>query len=207
MIKINLATRKQSNLSGEPKTATSLGGSLENFKLESLKELPFKKAMIPIAIGIVAYMGLDSYKEDVLLKMNNAAKKIESENTRLEAEISKFKAYDAIKKSLEEDEATITTKLQTIRSLIADRNTPPRMLVSLANALPKEVWITEFRIENSNITFRGGSLDFNHISDFMKGLSEIAFFSEVELKTTQQSKDDTAGDMATFELSAKRRKE
>jgi hypothetical protein len=66
--------------------------------------------------------------------------------------------------------------------------------------------LTEFRIEKSDLAFKGSALGFNQISDFMKGLNENAMLSEVELKNSQQFKDPSLGvETATFELKAKRR--
>ena len=49
------------------------------------------------------------------------------------------------------------------------------------------------------------TLGFGLVSDFMKNLNESAYFSEVELKNTQQNREEAGSEKVNFELEAKRR--
>jgi Tfp pilus assembly protein PilN len=201
MIKINLATRKQSGLSGEVKSQSI--GKKVNF--DQLKDLPLRKVLLPVLVGIAASYYLESFKEEEIKKLDDVFAKVNQETTRLQNEVSKFKDIESIKTSLDEDEVVIRTKLETIQKLIEDRGSSYRVLTALSNTLPKNIWLTEIRMEKTEVELVGMSLDLNHISDFMKGLEENAFFTGVELKGTRQVRDTSGVDASTFELKAKRR--
>jgi Tfp pilus assembly protein PilN len=124
----------------------------------------------------------------------------------VQGEIGKLKGYDAIKKSLEEDEKTIRAKLDIIRTLTDNRTMSAKILISVASAIPKEVWLSDLTFDGTAISFKGSALGLGQVTDFMKGLTENAFLSDVELKTSQQSRDGSkAAEIATFEITAKRR--
>jgi hypothetical protein len=206
MIKINLASRKQSSINA---AEVSVGGgpkpSKLNIDLSAVKDLPLRKAIMPIVVGAVASYMLDGYKADELAKADIALAKIAEERGRLQAEVAKTRGYEELKKAIERDESIIRTKIDTIRLLIADRATPPKLLLSLAQAVPSELWLSEFEIEKGEVTFKGGALGFNQISDFMKSLGENIYFADVELKNSEQVKETSGQEVATFELRAKRR--
>lgn len=204
MIKINLATRKQSGVGGGESKAIKMAPTLTNINLDQFKELPLRKVLVPLALAGVGYFLLNSYKEDEIRKLDAALGQMNAQNSTIQSEIAKLKSYEPIRKSLEQDEITIRTKLDTIKKLMADRSTPPRLLMSVANSMPKEVWLNELRLEKGQFNFKGTAMDYNQISDFMKGLNDNAFFSDVNLKDSQQV-SDAKTDMANFEVMAKRR--
>jgi len=207
MIKINLATRKQAvgvSGGGDGGTATSL--KRMTVDLNSLKDLPIRRAVLPIVVGLMASFALDSYKEDELKKVDDQIAKLSAEKQKLQVEANKMRGYEEVKKNLEADERALRVKVETIRKLIADRQTPPKLLISIAESIPKDVWLTEFKVIKKEVGFKGSALGFNQISDFMKSLNENLYFADVSMKSTQQVKDKQSGsDLAEFELSAKRR--
>jgi Tfp pilus assembly protein PilN len=203
MIKVNLATRKQSGVFGDSKN--SKANSFGKVNLDQVKDLPLRKLIVPIVVCFLGNYMLDGYKEDELKKLDQTLSKVNSDSTKLQNELNKLRGYDSIKKTLDADEITIKTKLETIQKLIADRSAPPKILVSVATMIPKDVWLSELKTEKLDITMKGSSLGFNQISDFMKSLNESAYFMDVDLKNSQQSKDSSGDEFAVFELKAKRR--
>lgn len=202
MIKINLAAKKQSVPGGGDPKAKSSGGSFGKIDLDKFKELPIRKVALPIIVGAFASYYLDSYKETTLSQMQAFLDKTKVENAKLQSRMSEFKSYDEMKKSLDEDEEVIRTKLDTIQKLLANRTSSTKILTSISNAIPKDVWLEEFRVLKTDILLKGSASEFNQISDFMKGLTESAFFYDVDLKGSQTR--DTVG-VAGFEIGAKRR--
>ena len=211
MIRINLAKRKQAvsggGASSEKASGLSALGGLSKISInaDQIKALPVRKFVVPIIVAIVATYVQDGIKVDDMQKVEAALAKLTAERTQLAATANKLKGYEAVKKSMEADQATMRSKIDTIQKLIADRTNPPKLLRSLASAIPKDVWLAEFKAGEKDVSFKGFSLDFNQIADFVKNLNESAYFTDLSIRNTQQSKDEVGLDVASFELSARRR--
>lgn len=206
MIKINLATRKQSaSVGGSDAKSSRVAGMKLDARLDGIKELPWRKALAVVVLYLVASYGLDDFKLEELAKVNAVIDKLTAEQTRLKAELAKTKDFDELKKSLDADEVALRTKIDTIQKLIRDRQTPPKMLLSLSGSTPKDVWLTDFQAKDDEITLKGFSLGYNGISDFMKALNESVYFGDLKLVNTTTGRDETGLEAATFDLSAKRK--
>ena len=207
MIKINLAEKKQSSAIGQTKVGGLSGGlgSFSKFDIEELKGLPLGKVIFPIVICLVASYGLDFYKSKKVEDLEEVLAKLHGHNGKLQEEIAKYKAYDSLKKTLDEDESTIRTKLDIIKRLVSDRAFAYQLLVSISKSIPKDVWITILTVDKDGLSMSGQSLDFTQISDFMKNLNDNSLLSGVELKNTEQGVTKSNAEIASFELKAKRR--
>ncbi len=206
MIKINLATRKQSASVGSGNAQMSrVAGMKLDARLDGLKELPWRKAGAVVLLYVVASYGLEDYKTEELGKVEAVIQTHAAEQTRLKAELAKTRDFDELKKSLDADELSLRTKIDTIQQLIRDRQTPPKMLLSLSGSTPKDVWLTDFQAKEDEITLKGFSLGYNGISDFMKALNESVYFGDLKLVNTAQGRDETGLEAATFDLIAKRK--
>lgn len=221
MIKINLALRKESGLvtqSKPLKNLTSINLGLGTLSTSDLKEIQFRKLIIPVLVCVVGYFGLESFKEKQIEEVSAAVTKQLSENARLQESIKKFKTYDALKTSLDEDEQVIRTKLETIQKLAQERNYVSDLLISISKTIPRDVWLTQLAMEKAEIQFVGNSLGYTPISDFMKTLNESTSLKEVTLKGTQQSTGiavaspggpktnlGVGSEITNFQLQAKRR--
>jgi len=207
VIKINLATRKRAvaaaNAQGKAKSASPI--SLDSIDLGRFKELPLRKVILPVIVGMGVYYMIGSFEQEELNKAQATLEKVTAQNTKMQAEVSKLKSYDVVKKSLEDDESTIRNKLETIKKLVDDRSLSLKVLLSVVDAIPKEVWLTEYKIDQTDITLTGASLGFSVVSDFMKNLHESAYFSSVDLVNSQESKEVNVPGTTNFELKAKRR--
>lgn len=214
MIKINLALRKQSASAASAASearGSAIGGlqlpaglSKLNLDVNSLKG-PMRKLLPPILVGLVATFVVDGLKEEELAKVQEESATVAEQRNQLMAAAEKIKGYEAVKKSLEADEQLMRIKIDVVQQLIADRTNPPKLLRSLSTSIPKDVWLSEFKAGAEGVTLKGYSLDFNQVSDFMKSLSESVYFADLAITGTQQAKDEFGMDVASFELTAKRR--
>lgn len=201
MIKINLATQKQY---GSLENAKGSKLALNRPDLDALKDLPIRKVVLPLVVGVLATYLLDGYKEEELRKLDAVVVSLVAEGNKIKLEADKIHEYEPIKKSLDQDETDLKTKLDIIRKLISERSSAPKVLAYISSSIPTDVWLTEFAISNSDVSMKGGSMGYNQISDFMKLLNENAYFSAVDLKNTKQDRD--AGiEITSFELQGKRR--
>jgi Tfp pilus assembly protein PilN len=204
MIKINLAKRKQSLLVGEGQK-TKMGAGLGRIKMDQLKELPIRKLGMAALVALIASYSLDNYKETRLLEGEAVVVKLQGEVEKIQNELKKFSDFEAIKKSVDADEATIKTKLDVIEKLVQDRSDTAKLLLTLSTTIQNEVWLTELAIMKADVTIKGAALDLNQISDFMRNLKQNAFFTAVDLSNTQQESSDLGMEFASFELKGKRR--
>lgn len=210
MIKINLALRKQPYVGDNAKfRAKNSGPSALSVDTSAITDI-LKEAKVRqiILLGIVLFAGysiLESTKEEELRKVDVSIAKMSAETTKLKTEVAKTKGYQETKKLLEADELAIRTKIDIIQRLIADRQILPKMMQSVAQIIPADVWLTEFKVSNDEYTFKGFSRGYNQVSDFMRGLNESAFFSEPKLSSSAAAIDETGGEVAQFELGARKR--
>lgn len=215
MIKINLYHRKAAvgvvvDSSGAT-PATGLKGLIDKLKGGAEGIGDEKKAIIILGVvyaaiyfGVYWYVG--SLQEEMIAAVEAEISTLNSKTTLLTSELNKTNGYEQIKKSLEADEKTIRTKIETIQELIRDRSTPPKILTTLSEATPKDVWLREFSLQSRHFKIAGNSISMEVVSDFMKSLEETIYFKTVVLKSSKQEATvKGARALAVFELEAERR--
>ncbi|MBL7715013.1 MAG: PilN domain-containing protein [Bdellovibrionales bacterium] len=221
MIKINLYVKRGS----KAEVGKSKGGLLDQLRdltkgdgisqaalaklgdnpIETLKNLPIRPLILP---AIAFFLGgdiLEEIKAKDLAEAEAVVSALRQDQTKVQAELAKYKGLDQIKAQLESVEREIRTKLTVIAELIRDRETPPKMMMAISNAIPKDAWLIDFTVKQNQLIFKGGAIGFNPVTDFMRSLEESVFFKDVTLKGTQQGKDAKGNQIATFEISASRR--
>ena len=200
MIKINLASRKTSAA-----ISPSSGGPALSLDVSDIN----KQMLRSVILGAAAYLGsnywFDIQKAELLASVDQKSKAIEKRTTEIQASLGKFKQYEELKKALDTDEKLIKTKLDTILKLSSDKAINVQILKTLSSSLPSEVWLSSYKVNQSELEFHGSALDFNLVSDFMKRLSESDVITDVQLLNTNQSKDEKGVSVATFEVKAKRK--
>jgi Tfp pilus assembly protein PilN len=215
MIKINLASKKQSVVAtGAAPEAGGRGGrmgtlfnSVDPGQLgDALRDLPLRQKILPSVGLCVALIYISStWQGQKIAEQEKELAQLEERQMRLKGDFGKTRGYDQLKKTLDEDERMIRTKIETIQKLIADRQTPPKLLLTLSSTIPEEVWINEVKIEKGLVRLKGNSFGYNQVSDYMKNLSESAYFTDLTLVGTKVVKDETGASNPAFEISAKRR--
>ncbi|OFZ78786.1 MAG: hypothetical protein A2583_09660 [Bdellovibrionales bacterium RIFOXYD1_FULL_53_11] len=224
MIKINLATMKQAASAGGAGDAPVKRGDIIGTISQALTGLikrrgvgaaegggidkkMIRKIILMIGVGFAADFLAGDFMAEEMKKVEAALARVDAEKSKFQAEVQKTRGYEAIKKQLEADEFIIRTKVDTMEKLVTDRQTPPKLLLSVATAIPKDVWLSSFKVDGPSVVFSGGSVGFNPVSDFMKTLGESAYFSELNLQKTEQTRDAAGTEIAIFELMARRKGE
>jgi Tfp pilus assembly protein PilN len=226
MIKINLATRKTSSVAGQGAGAGAMlaglfsrgdsgeGGATKSFanlrfdqlNLEKFGDLPVAKVAIALVVVISAYFVESSMKAHEMAKVELAIAEVKKREEELQRQLSQTKGYDQLKKALDADEMMIKTKITVIRKLIHDRQTPPKLLLTLSNGLPPDVWISKFELADMGVKLEGMSLGgLNPVSDLMKNLGESTYFSDLKLISSKKGRDTLNLETDDFTLTAKRR--
>jgi Tfp pilus assembly protein PilN len=219
MIKVNLASKKQAVVAQGPQAdgvkkpafsfslkSLDLNAIKDKISLDLVKDPQTRKLLLVVAVSALAYFALDSYEADLVQKQEDILTQVNAENAKLTADLAKTKGYEAIKLEIDADEKVLRTKLDTIKSLINDRQVPPKLLLALSNDIPSETWLSECVLSEKDLKLTGSSVGYTQITDFMKMLNESEYLTEVKLVNSRQEKDQTTGiDIANFELSAKRK--
>jgi hypothetical protein len=206
MIKINLATRKQSVLvteSGGQRAAKLFATG--KFTLPKAEDLPIRKIVIAAVSFGALWFTWNSYQKDEIDKFQQELTKLETEQTRLTTELGKTRNDEAKRKEVEADAATLKAKLDTINKLVTDRQAPPKILLALATDIPKNVWLTDVKLADTSISLKGNAVALDDISGFIKSLNESTYFSEFKLLNSQQALDDQQVEIASFELTGARK--
>jgi Tfp pilus assembly protein PilN len=221
MIKVNLQNRKAAVgvVAGSATGQSGGGGGFKGF-LDRLKnragesgssfsEGDKRSAAILLVVYAVILGGGWWYsgqrKADMLAKEDADIATLDSKLNLLASELNKTNGYEQIKKSLEADEKTIRTKINTIQELIRDRSTPPKILTTLSETIPKEVWLRDFSLQARHFHISGLATSMDVVSDFMKSLEETIYFKGVVLKSSKQETASGGRVSASFELEADRR--
>jgi type IV pilus assembly protein PilN len=206
MIKINLAKRKQAAFAGAGSSAGTNAAAVSGMKkftldLDRIRDLPLKKAVLPLVLAFAISWIADDLKRQEMVKAEAQLKSVQEIQAKLKVEAGKMKQYEALKKALEEDEKTIRAKLDIIEKLIGDRKTPFLILRSLSTAIPTGVWLSEFKIQGAEASFKGSAIELRLVSEFIKNLNETVYFNgSVKFKDIKPE-----GGLANFELTASRK--
>lgn len=157
-----------------------------------------------LLVGGIWYVG--SEKESQLNEIAAQIAEVDNRIVLLDSELAKTQGYEVTKKNLEADERKIRTKIETIQELIHERAIPPKILMSLSEAIPKEVWLSEFTLKDRAFVIKGFSNNMELIASFIKNLSETIYFKDVQLKGSKTTTDEKSRlETVNFELEAQRR--
>ena len=204
MIRINLIQKKQASYvsstskeadSGDAGFKSSASGKLAGY-------LPMLKSFgIPIALGLAANFGYGLYIDQRMDEMVQESTKLDAEKDKINKELTKIKGFESVKAELERNELVLRTKIDTIEKLIRGRDFTGKSLVTLAQSMPRDIWMTEVIATETTFEFKGGTVDLGIVSDFMSKLGQTIYFREVTLKNTNA---DPNGKQANFDLTARR---
>lgn len=215
MIKINLYTRKVAVGVSSGTTTAGLGkfsDVIQKLRSGDLSSsgVDVKSLIIQFGLYAVILIGGNWYAGEkrtaLLADVDAQVAVVSSKSTLLTSELSKTSGYEQSKKNLEQDEKTIRTKIETIQELIRDRSAPPKILMTLSEATPKDVWLKELSLQNRKFHIAGMSNGMDVVSDFMKSLEETIYFKNVVLKSSKTDTAQKVGRQTTqFDLEGDRR--
>jgi len=204
MIKINLASKKKA--AALTASADSGGGATKvNISTEGLKTPAFRRLLIYVVLAFALNYLIEEEEAGEIAKYDKALAKVAAEQTKVAAELAKNNTYNDLKKSMESDEQILRTKLEVIRKLSGTASQPSKPLIALSGGIPREVWLDDYSVDADNIKISGQSTNFENVSEFMRALSESAFYKDVTLASSDQTKDELGVDLVHFSVNAKAR--
>ena len=126
----------------------------------------------------------------------------EQKITGADAEIKRLEKIIGEVKELDEQKKRLLSQLAVIDKLEKGKRGPVRVLDELSNAMPKRVWLVNFRESAGSLSMTGAAIDNADISEFMRTLQKSPYFTDVQLKFTQAS-DRGGVSIYNFEVACK----
>lgn len=190
MIKINLLK----NITATDLKAVTTGMDSVFLAEEDKKEIFIKLSLI---FGFVLCLIIwEFYNSNV---KTNQFNKIQNELAKIDEEINSLgPIVNEIEKFLNE-KSNLEKKFKIIGQLSSNRLLYVKAIASLQGIIPAQAWFTQIEFEGEKIKLVGESLDDNAILDFVKGLEELIFFSEVVLTSAVEVKS-LSGITKKFEI-------
>jgi type IV pilus assembly protein PilN len=124
---------------------------------------------------------------------------LEKEHAALRTEIETLNAQTKEVAELETKIRDVKEKLKAIDQLSGKKTGPVQVMESLTAAVPPRLWLTEFVESGGNLSIVGYAIDNPTIADFLKALSNLPYFKNVDLVEAVQ--DEQQG-MKKFTLRA-----
>lgn len=227
MIKINLATRKRSaglDAGGDPTSGgDGLLARLRNIKLGggggtgsasasaslaiSAMGGQMRSIVIAIGVSVAAYFFFNSQKQEEIQKATAEVTKEKAQTANLRSEYAKTSGYQAKKLQLEKDEKILRTKIDTIKKLTVDRDSPPKLMRELAEAAPKDLWFSSLELDEDKklITLKGKSYAETSVTALTKLIASNALLAGSDIKESATEKDPSGIDVFSFTIEARRK--
>lgn len=187
-IAVNLAQRKQAGFVAGTRggaggltsftSATRFGDIKVN--VEDLKELPLLKIFSAIGLGIIINAYAESYKNDLIEVENVKMDGLRKEVAVIKKKEGELREFERKRKSLEQDEQIIISKIQTINKLVEARKFSIETLLFLSKSMPEDLWLKDFSIDKSALIINGESLSAESVYQLISKLNDGTFFEQVE---------------------------
>jgi len=116
-----------------------------------------------------------------------------------------LKELEGESKNIEGDMGELFSKLDKIgfiRSYLAERNRPLSAVKQFFNAIPAEISVTAFDMDQQSVKIRGRGPQLSDVYKFVTALEDSKYFKEVQTKYTRKKKTKD-GEFTDFELELK----
>jgi Tfp pilus assembly protein PilN len=204
MIRINLIQKKQASyVSGGQKSGGAGLGFLQTLSSGGSAGLVtiLKSIGIPLVLCVAANYGYGYYIQQKTSEMSAEMTTLNSEKDRINKELQKIKGFESVKVELERNELILRAKIETIEKLIRGRDFTVKSLITLAQSMPRDMWMTEIKANETTFDLKGSTTDTGLLSEFMTRLGQSIYFKDVSLKTAVSTSDQK---QSNFELGARR---
>lgn len=115
---------------------------------------------------------------------------LEADLTELQNDVQRLSPAVKEVAELQKSVSALKEKNKVIGDLNKRRTGPVKIMEDLSAATPARLWLTEFKETGGNVTINGFATDNQTVADFLKTLSGMPRFANVELLETIQSDQD-----------------
>ncbi|RMF48239.1 MAG: fimbrial protein [Deltaproteobacteria bacterium] len=138
------------------------------------------------------YMSMDD-------KISSVRADIARKNRKI-AELRKTIGEVGRVKKLQEE---LRGKIEVLQTLKKNRSGPVHLLDELNRSLPPKLWLTNFQEKGDNVQISGVGLNEETVAAFMRNLEKSVYFSNVQLRVTEQMAKEGLK-LQRFDLSARK---
>jgi type IV pilus assembly protein PilN len=154
-------------------------------------------SLILVSIVVVAVV----INSSILQKQENDSKQKIAEADR---HIANLKTIIGEIKKLKKKKDALKKKIKMINNLQSKNIGPVRVLDEIALKLPSsKIWLNEISLSNSRLSISGESLDNQEVAKFMKQLESSMFFSNVNLRKVERSKQISGVQILKYSMTTK----
>lgn len=212
MIKINLAKKKAFSSSSSEGASGVLAPLKALFNRSggggqqvNLSELPLKTIVFAIVVFFGSQYLSNSEKANLIRQEEILIEKQQAIQEEFQKKLAGLAKLEEQKKALSADYDLVKRKIETITSLVRDRETSLQVLNDISSAIPTEVWLLSLDVSSENFSLSGNATEFNHISDFIKRLEQSKLLTDLSLENSNQTNDQQGVSVASFNIRAKRK--
>lgn len=128
----------------------------------------------------------------------------ETRNQFLSSEIERLKAVEKEIKEMEESEARLLARFESIKQLQAKRPDMVKALDNFVRILPGDVYLKSLNSVGNRFTIAGNARVNKVVSDFMREIEKSPVFAEPGLKVVNNIKTEEDIAVSAFELNVNR---
>lgn len=111
----------------------------------------------------------------------------------IEKEIAKHKQYIKDLEKFKAQKAALEQKLEVIKSLRQNKETPVTYLEEISRLIPNKVWLEGLKNAGGSIVISGWATDHQDIATFMSALQQSKFFVNVKLSSIKRDEVSMPG--------------
>ncbi|TVQ79049.1 MAG: hypothetical protein EA369_05625 [Bradymonadales bacterium] len=146
-----------------------------------------ERLIIEAIVGVVAIVVVFGICHLLTGEREKAIGAIERQNSSIRQQIQQLEARVGQVERFRQQQQTLQSQLNVIRSLEAGRTGPVRVMDELTEIIPRQLWINSFREQNQSVTLQGFASDGPVIADFLDAMKQSKYFINPELQTVQSA--------------------
>jgi Tfp pilus assembly protein PilN len=164
LIEVNLSPReKKVNLA-------NIGGI--NLSLISVKMM-----VIAFVILYVPEVFLNDHYDAELKAVDVEVKSLQREKRKINVQLTKVREIENQVEVLNNQETELRQKIKIVEKIVAKRQNPFKILKYVAENTPKDVWVKEIKLVDTDFEMIGYTTSWKSMGDFFENLKNSIFFS------------------------------
>ncbi len=199
MIRVNLLKNRVAarTVGTQQETAQTFASGGEEAGSEEKKE-----ALVKLILIFTFSVGVYFYEQFHIDGMNEQLNQNVAALNAVQAELAQKKAANQAISHFEKDAKVLEQKLEVLKGLSSERLRMVKMLDYIQNLIPERVWLSNLVYDKGEFSLAGLSVTDDDLSEFIRGLEETPFFTDVILTQAKES-SSTKGTYKIFEMKAR----
>lgn len=182
-IKINLlGKKKQPAPFGLDKLIDKLGGGKFDFH-------QFKPTLMKLTALLVAYYAAQAIPDFFYgQKLREQEAKLQTLNAQAAVLQKELTSKKEIRKQMEQlikEEVELRRQLDVISNLSKDRILPFKIVSTVAELIPNNVWLDKLEFRGSTVSLDGLAWEYGAVNSYLRALSENSYFQALTLRSIQ----------------------